>query len=74
MRGSDEDGESENERIRSFSFIMRMPSVCKQPPGIGFGLNLGCNLYLVYPPSGPSYNIVVILYKYPNCGSGSSIA
>ena len=29
---------------------------------------------LVYPASGPSYNIVVILYKYPNCGSVSSIA
>ena len=32
------------------------------------------NWDLVYLPSGPSYNIVVILYKYPNCGSDSSIA
>ena len=57
----------------SFSFIMRMPSVCKQPPGIGFGPKAG-NWDLVYPPSGPSYNIVVILYKYPNWCSDSSIA
>ena len=32
------------------------------------------NWDLVYPPAGPSYNIVVILFKYPKCGSDSSIA
>ena len=49
----------------SFSFIMCMPSVSgKQPVGIGFGPNLGWGLGFGVPPSGPSYDIVVILYKY----------
>ena len=52
---------------------MRMPSVCKQPLGMGFGPNLGWELEFGIPPSGPSYNIVVVLYKYPNCGSDSSL-
>ena len=59
----------------SLSFIMCMPSVSgKQPVGIGFGPNLGWGLGFGIPPSGPSYDIVVILYNYPNCGSVSSIA
>ena len=49
----------------SFSFIMCTPAVSgKQPLGMGFGPNLGWDWDLVYLPSGPSYNIVVILYKY----------
>ena len=64
-----------------FSFQMNW-CTCIQTVSISAAFHLLCachhfpvgNWDLVYPPSGPSYNIVVILYKYPNCGSDSSIA
>ena len=60
----------------SFSFIMYMPSVSgKQPLGMEIWTKLRMETGIWYtPPSGPSHNIVVILYKYPDCGSDSSIA
>ena len=63
-----------------FSFQMKW-CTCIQTVSISAAFHLSCachhfpvgNWDLVYPPSGPSYNIVVILYKYPDCGSDSSI-
>ena len=41
--------------------------------GIWAKLRLGTGIWYT-PPSGPCYNIVVVSYKYPNCGSDSSLA
>ena len=53
----------------SFSFIMSMPSVCKQPPGIGFGPKAG-KWDLVYPLQDL---LIILLLSYISTRTGAQI-